>query len=305
MNQAEESRYITAYARIIGVQEATVTVYAQRKGLAALVDNAYQLLETPEQQAKHKAFLELYRMSSSLTRENPILSSPTSAASYMHTVIDQVHDKESMVVAFLNTKNRVIDYEQVSVGTINSSVIHPREIFRNAILNKAVSVLLCHNHPSGELTPSDEDLAATRALKEAGEILGIPVVDHIIITGLNRDAVYSFRAHGILERNAHYDAELSLTEKKVDFKDKDKDKALDEITAKLEEGIKEIFSSGKYADYLKVMSRFHRYSLNNTLLIALQNPDASLVAGYLAWKKRFQRQVLKGEKAIRIIAPVE
>jgi hypothetical protein len=210
-----------------------------------------------------------------------------------------------MVVAFLNTKNRVIDYEQVSVGTINSSVIHPREIFRNAILNKAVSVLLCHNHPSGELTPSDEDLAATRALKEAGEMLGIPVVDHIIITGLKRDAVYSFRAHGVLEQNMHYDAGLSLAEKKVEGKDKDKDKALDEITAKLEEGIKEIFSSGKYADYLKVMSRFHRYSLNNTVLIAMQNPEASLVAGYHAWQKRFERNVLKGEKAIRIIAPVE
>jgi len=303
MNQAEETRYIAAYARIIGVQEAIVTEYAQRKGLTALVDNAYQLLETPGQQAKHKAFLDLYRMSSSLTRENPILSSPTSAASYMHTVIDQVHDKESMVVAFLNTKNRVIDYEQVSIGTINSSVIHPREIFRNAILNKAVSVLICHNHPSGELTPSDEDLAATKALKEAGEMLGIPVVDHIIITGLNRDAVYSFRAHGVLEQNAHYDAGISVAEKKGTARDKDK--ALDEITAKLEEGIQEIFSSGKYADYLKVMSRFHRYSLNNTLLIALQNPEASLVAGYHAWQKRFQRQVLKGEKAIRIIAPVE
>jgi DNA repair protein RadC/HPt (histidine-containing phosphotransfer) domain-containing protein len=303
MNQAEENRYIAAYAHIIGVQESVVTEYAERKGLAALVDNAYQLLETPEQRAKHKAFLDLYRMSSSLTRENPILSSPTTAAGYMHTVIDQVHDKESMVVAFLNTKNRVIDYEQASVGTINSSIIHPREIFRNAILNKAVSVLICHNHPSGELTPSDEDLAATKALKEAGEMLGIPVVDHIIITGLNQDAVYSFRAHGILEQNTHYDAGLSLAEKKVDVKDKDK--ALDEITAKLEEGIKEIFSSGKYADYLKVMSRFHHYSLNNTLLIAMQNPEASLVASYHAWQKRFERQVLKGEKAIRIIAPVE
>ena len=303
MNQAEENRYIAAYAHIIGVQEAVVTEYAERKGLAALVDNAYQLLETPEQQAKHKAFLDLYRMSSSLTRDNPILSSPSAAAGYMHTVIDQVHDKESMVVVFLNTKNRVIDYEQVSVGTINNSVIHPREIFRNAILNKAVSVLLCHNHPSGELTPSDEDLAATKALKEAGEMLGIPVVDHIIITGLNRDAVYSFRAHGILEQNTHYDAGLSLAEKKMDVEDMDK--ALDEITAKLEEGIQEIFSSGKYEDYLKVMSRFHRYSLNNTVLIAMQNPEASLVAGYHAWQKRFERNVLKGEKAIRIIAPVE
>src|SRR5690606_16589364 len=103
--------------------------------------------------------------------------------------------------------------------------------------------------------------------------------------------------------HGHYQTEGVLAEKKPAYESKDK--ALDEITAKLEEGIKEIFTSGKYADYLKVMSRFHRYSLNNTLLIALQNPEASLVAGYHAWQKRFQRQVLKGEKAIRIIAPVQ
>jgi DNA repair protein RadC/antirestriction protein ArdC len=301
MNPAEESRYIAAFARIIGVQEAVATEYAQRKGITALVDNAYQLLETPEQLAKHQAFLDLYRMSSSLTREKPILSSPTIAAGYMHSVIVQVHDKESLVVAFLNTKNRVIDYEQVSIGTINSSVIHPREVFRNTILNKAVSVLLCHNHPSGDISPSPEDLAVTKSLKEAGEMLGIPVVDHIIITGLNRQEVYSFRAQGVLEAHGHYQTEAMLAEKKPVYDSKDK--ALDEITTKLEEGIKEIFSSGKYADYLKVMSRFHRYSLNNTLLIAMQNPEASLVAGYHAWQKRFERHVCKGEQAIRIIAP--
>jgi DNA repair protein RadC/antirestriction protein ArdC len=302
MNQAEETRYIAAYARIIGVQEAVAIEYAERKGLAALVDNAYQLLETPEQRQKHQAFLELYRMSSALTRQNPILSSPQAAAGYMHSVMEKVHDKESMVVAFLNTKNRVIDYEQVSMGTINSSLIHPREIFRNAILNKAVSVLLCHNHPSGELTPSAEDLAATKALKEAGEMLGIPVVDHIIITGLNHQEVYSFRAQGVLENHAHYAIDPIIAEKKSAYKEKDK--TLEEITAKLEQGIKEIFTSGRYAEYLKVMSRFHRYSLNNMVLIALQNPEASLVAGYHAWQKKFERHVCKGEQAIRIIAPV-
>lgn len=303
MNALEENRYIAAYARIIGVQEAVATEYAQRKGIAALMENAYQLLETPEQLAKHQAFLDLYRLSSSLTREKPILSSPSIAAGYMHSVIDQVHDKESMLVAFLNSKNRVIDYEQVSIGTINSSVVHPREVFRNAILNKAVSVLLCHNHPSGDLSPSPEDLAVTQSLKEAGEMLGIPVVDHIIVTGLNRQDVYSFRAAGVLEAQSQYRADALIAEKQASYKDKDK--ALDEITAKLEAGIKEIFSSGKFADYLKVMSRFHRYSLNNTLLIALQNPEASLVAGYHAWQKKFERHVNKGEQAIRIIAPVE
>lgn len=76
-----------------------------------------------------------------------------------------------------------------------------------------------------------------------------------------------------------------------------------EITDKLEEGLKELFESEKYKSYLSTMSKFHNYSFNNTLLIALQRPDASLVAGYQAWQKNFNRHVKRGEKGIRILAP--
>ena len=76
-----------------------------------------------------------------------------------------------------------------------------------------------------------------------------------------------------------------------------------EITDRLEQGITELFDSERYKEYLKVMSRFHNYSFNNTLLIAMQKPDASLVAGFTAWKNNFQRNVIKGEKGIKIIAP--
>ena len=76
-----------------------------------------------------------------------------------------------------------------------------------------------------------------------------------------------------------------------------------EITEKLEEGIKELFESEKYKNYLNTMSKFHNYSFNNTLLIAMQKPDATLVAGFQAWKKNFERHVKKGEKGIRILAP--
>ena len=75
-----------------------------------------------------------------------------------------------------------------------------------------------------------------------------------------------------------------------------------EITDKLEEGLKELFGSEKYKSYLSTMSKFHNYSVNNTLLIALQRPDASLVAGYQAWQKNFNRHVNKGERGIRILA---
>ena len=76
-----------------------------------------------------------------------------------------------------------------------------------------------------------------------------------------------------------------------------------EITDKLEEGLKELFESKRYKSYLNTMSKFHNYSFNNTLLIAMQKPEATLVAGYKAWQKNFDRHVNKGEKAIRILAP--
>lgn len=76
-----------------------------------------------------------------------------------------------------------------------------------------------------------------------------------------------------------------------------------EITDKLEAGLKELFESEKYKSYLSTMSKFHNYSFNNTLLIAMQRPDATLVAGFNAWKNKFNRYVKKGEKGIQIIAP--
>ena len=76
-----------------------------------------------------------------------------------------------------------------------------------------------------------------------------------------------------------------------------------ELTDKLERGLTELFNSDSYKNYLSTMSKFHNYSFNNTLLIAMQKPEASLVAGYKAWQKNFDRHVNKGEKAIRILAP--
>lgn len=301
MNNNDELRYVQAFSRIIGVKENDVLDYTQRKGIGALVENASQLLTTPAQREKHQAFLDLYRMSSDINTKNPVIDSPDTAAAFFRSVMDQAHDKEAFVVAFLNTKNRVIDHELVSLGTINSSIVHPREVFRNAIINKANSVILCHNHPSGNLTPSSEDLNITKRLTETGNILGIQVLDHLIINGLNRNEVYSFKSNGVMEATAPYSQSEKINEKPKPQKNM-KD-GLKEITDKLEEGIRDFFSGEKFQDYLRTMSKFHRYSLNNTILIAMQKPDATLVAGYNRWQEQFQRNVKKGEKGIRIIAP--
>ncbi len=90
-------------------------------------------------------------------------------------------DREHFVVIMLDTKNQVIGINTVAIGVLASCPIHPREVFKPAILANAAGIILLHNHPSGDVTPSQDDLLLTRRLKEAGEILGIQVVDHVIL----------------------------------------------------------------------------------------------------------------------------
>lgn len=91
-------------------------------------------------------------------------------------------DRECFWVLHLNTKNRIIEKELVSIGTVSSSLVHPREVFKKAILNGATSLITVHNHPSNDITPSQDDRSIWKRLDEAGSIVGIHVLDHIIIT---------------------------------------------------------------------------------------------------------------------------
>ena len=94
----------------------------------------------------------------------------------------RTNKKEHFVVVFLNTQNQEIVRETVSVGTLNASLIHPREVFEPAVKHLAAHVILAHNHPSGSLDPSEEDLSVTKRLVDSGRLLGIEVLDHIIVT---------------------------------------------------------------------------------------------------------------------------
>lgn len=194
----DKDRYIDSYSRIIGLNKNDVIDYALKKGMAALVTNADELLKTSEQREKHKAFLDLYRMSGELDRNNPDLSSSDKLASYMHSVIQNIHDKESFAVVYLDVRLRAISSDIISVGVLNSSLVHPREVFKNAILNKAYAISVCHNHPSGFVNPSKADLDITNRLVDSGKIIGIQLVDHIIIDGLDKSNYYSFRDNSLI-----------------------------------------------------------------------------------------------------------
>ena len=91
-------------------------------------------------------------------------------------------DKEVFVAFFLDSKNRVISREIVGIGILNSAIVHPREVFRSAISRNACSVIISHNHPSGDTGPSPEDLKITGQLCRAGRIIGIPLLDHVIVS---------------------------------------------------------------------------------------------------------------------------
>jgi len=89
--------------------------------------------------------------------------------------------QEHFLVIHLNTKNKILSEETISKGTLDSSLVHPREVFKTAVKNSSAALILVHNHPSGDPQPSNDDLNLTRRLKEAGEIMGIPILDHLII----------------------------------------------------------------------------------------------------------------------------
>ena len=127
------------------------------------------------------------------------VTQPTDAAKVLQDLlaredpIDQ--DKEHFYAVHLDTRNRVTLVELVSIGTVNASLVHPRELFRRAVQEGAVSIIIAHDHPSGETQPSDEDIVMTGRLREAGRVLEISILDHIIFSP---GAYTSFREEGII-----------------------------------------------------------------------------------------------------------
>ena len=107
----------------------------------------------------------------------------------------QCNAEEVFILITLNTKNIVTGYFEVHRGTINSSLVHPREVFKRALLNNASNIMVAHNHPSGDPNPSKEDIQITERLKEAGNLLGINLLDHIIV---GDDKYISLKEKGVL-----------------------------------------------------------------------------------------------------------
>lgn len=155
-----------------------------------------QEFRNPVKAMKIQAMFEIFRRTNKLEKHGFTKKIETAKDVYNYFV-DGLKEKkkEYFYALFLDTKNRIVQEELVSVGILDASLIHPREVFSAAIKANAKSVLLVHNHPSGECEPSVSDTEVTKVLCEAGKIVGIDVLDHVII---GKDSFLSMKEKGVL-----------------------------------------------------------------------------------------------------------
>ena len=126
--------------------------------------------------------------------ERPRLADPESAWTFARTLLPSDDQRERFVAIFLTARQNVIGYSTISIGCLTASLVHPRELFRPAILAGAASIVVAHNHPSGDAEPSAEYVALTRRLVAAGSLMGIEVLDHIVVG----DKCVSLKQRGVL-----------------------------------------------------------------------------------------------------------
>lgn len=141
-------------------------------------------METMERPKNTRQRLQVVKIA--LVKERPLLyhgeklTTPAQVPEAFRALVGDI-DREYFVAFLLDGKNRIVSCNIVSVGSLNQAIVHPRETFKAAVLANAAAIIVSHNHPTGDPTPSREDIELTRRLKNVGEVIGIPVIDHIIV----------------------------------------------------------------------------------------------------------------------------
>ncbi|NLJ58107.1 MAG: DNA repair protein RadC [Tissierellia bacterium] len=203
-NTLSNSELIAVILRT-GTKEENVVMLSQRilkedgKGLRNIAEGTVEKFKSYKgisnvKAAKLMAVAEISKRMSTLKVDKVKISSPADAALVMMEEM-RYYQKEYFKTILLDTKNNIKKVSQISVGSLNSSIVHPREVFHQAVANLCSSIILVHNHPSGEPEPSHEDIVLTNRLNECGKILGIRVLDHIII---GDGVFFSFKEEGLL-----------------------------------------------------------------------------------------------------------
>jgi DNA repair protein RadC len=181
MNIAQE--LLAKFGNVKAIGQATIEELSQIKGIglakAAQIKACFELGKREDLEPEVKDF---------------DVKNPEGVVKAIRASI-QDKAKEHFKLILLNPRNKIIGISTISVGTLNASLVHPREVFKDAIKHSAASVVLAHNHPSGDPEPSEDDLTITKRLTEAGKILGVEVMDHIIIA---KNGFFSFKEKGLI-----------------------------------------------------------------------------------------------------------
>ena len=185
MEQLEHAPNATLLSALAG-KPAAEALLGQFGGLTSLAQASFDELQSVKGIGKSKAaaiksaFLLAQRLARESYTESPVLDTPERVADFLREP-NRLYTVETFQVLFLNTRRRLLSVANISQGTLDTILVHPREVFRTAILANAAAMVLAHNHPSGDPTPSEADIKVTRDLIRAGQLLKIEVLDHIVL----------------------------------------------------------------------------------------------------------------------------
>jgi len=192
----EEWMFIRSYSLVMDFKEQEVIEHAEKYGISDLLVNADQLATSPEQRERYEALQHVVATAPTLSIDRQDCSSAENAAKLAYAYIEKHGKKEHFLVLSLDTRLRLICIDIHSYGGLSSATVQPRDIFRQALVNGATGVIVCHNHPSGDPSPSRADIVSTNRLRDGARLIGIEFIDHIILGDMGR--YYSFKQEGAL-----------------------------------------------------------------------------------------------------------
>lgn len=200
-HDVDKDRFATLFSKFTGVNKSTVTNYLKEYPVNTIFEHPSTLDMNERQYDKFKSLVELNSLYGNLKDNNEryVMNSPDKVRNYFKNYHSDIKDKEYVGVSYLDTKLQVIKTEVGFEGTVNSSVLIPREVAKKALMHDANAVMLSHNHPSGIPDPSMADMNVTERVEEALNALNIELLDHVIIG--DRDRSVSLKEMGIISED--------------------------------------------------------------------------------------------------------
>lgn len=197
MNKNNKKKFVSIFSYFTKIPERKIVDYLETHTIASLVEHPQSLDITNPQLERINMISDIYKY---CERNKAIkdfnIGDMNTVAQYMRSYFPNLYNKEHLIATFLDDNYGILGTKLISTGTLNASIVHPRDVFREAIAHKSSNIILSHNHPSGSLSPSNEDINITLRIQKVGEALGINLIDHVIVN--HSKDFHSFRDNGTI-----------------------------------------------------------------------------------------------------------